>query len=308
MEIKTLKTSADLTLTYYRAGSAREFIVIANAPGMSIEFWSWIIRELQNQYVVLAFDYRGFPNAQSELTDHEVSFDDVIADLSTILAHEAVEAAHFVSWGLGGKLVFEFQQRFPEKVLSLIPISMDNDAIETNANSRFSNAVLGVKQQLDAYPETINTVTKVIRRIGAPSSINLFSTALREAYLQPVLNLIDILVMESSMSNLALHLLERPAGLKNYLKLYEAFCGFEVNAVFENIKVPVVIVGGDSDGIATISLPLRRNIESIPRIEWVTLEKASHFLPIEFPQKTANIIRDAARRANIAKVVSHSLV
>ena len=59
METRTLKTADDLTLTYYVTGSARDLIVIANAPGMSIEFWTWIVRSLRDHYTVLAFDYRG---------------------------------------------------------------------------------------------------------------------------------------------------------------------------------------------------------------------------------------------------------
>ena len=297
METRTLKTAGDLTLTYYVSGSAGDRIVMVNAPGMSVELWSWIVRALRDHYTVLAFDYRGFPDAEKELSDSESSFENVIADLSAILDHEGVPAAHFVSWGLGAKVAFDFHRKFPEKVLSLIPISMDDDALGSDANSTFSQAVLAVKRQLDAVPESINVVTKAIRRIGAPSSINLFLAALQGDDLKPVVKLMDMLVLECSMSNLALDHLERPAGLSNYLKLYAAFSGFEVNADFENIKVPVVIVQGDCDGLAAISPYLRGDLGSIEDVEWKTLEKASHFLPLEYPEKTANIIRGAVSRA-----------
>jgi pimeloyl-ACP methyl ester carboxylesterase len=304
LDIKTLKTPGDLTLTYYRAGSGPEFIVIVNAPGMSVEFWSWVVRELQNDHSVLAFDYRGFPDAGSIFSDDELSFDDLVADLSAILAHEGVSAAHFVSWASGAKLAFEFQRRFPEKVLSLTAIAMDDDVLGSKASSRFSQAVLSVKRHLDAFPESINSVTKAIRRIGAPSGINLFLTALRGEDLKPVLNLMDMLVMESSMSNLALHLLERPEGLSNYLKLYETFSSFEVNTDFENIEVPVVIVEGECDGLAAISPKLRSKLGSIEEVNWETLENASHFLPMEYPEKTANIIRSAVGKAELALLIS----
>jgi pimeloyl-ACP methyl ester carboxylesterase len=186
----------------------------------------------------------------------------------------------------------------------MIPISMDDDAFGANANSRYSQAVLSVKRHLDAVPESINSVTKAIRRIGAPSSINLFLAALRGEDLKPVLDLMDMLVMESSLSNLALHLLERPEGLSNYLKLYEVFSSFEVNTDFENIKVPVVIVEGKCDGLAAISPKLRNKLGSIEGVEWEKLENASHFLPMEFPEKTASIIRSAVGKAELTRLIS----
>ena len=67
METRTLKTAGDLTLTYYVSGSAGDRIVLVNAPGMSVELWSWIVRALRGHYTVLAFDYRGFPDAEKEL-------------------------------------------------------------------------------------------------------------------------------------------------------------------------------------------------------------------------------------------------
>jgi pimeloyl-ACP methyl ester carboxylesterase len=301
METKKLTTADELTLTYYMSGSAGEYIVMVNAPGMSVELWSWIIRELRDQYTVIAFDYRGFPVAERELSDSESRFENVTADLSAILEREGVPAAHFVSWGLGAKVAFDFQRKFPEKVLSLIPISMDDDALGSDANSSFSRAVLAVKRQLDAAPESINSVIKVIRRIGAPSSINLFQAALQGDDLKPIVKLIDMLVLESSMSNLALYHLERSPGLNNYLKLYAAFSGFEVEADFENIKVPVVIVEGDSDGLAAIGPSLRRDLGSIEDVEWKTIERASHFLPMEYPEKTANIIMSAVGRAGSSR-------
>ena len=271
---------------------------------MSVEFWSPIVRALQNDHSVLAFDYRGFPDAGSHLIDDNFSFDDVVADLSAILDHEGVEEGHFVSWASGATLAFEYQRRFPERVLSLTPIAMDDDDLGSNATSSFSRAVLSVKQHLDAFPESINSVTKAIRRIGAPSGINLFLTALRGDELRPVLNLMDMLVMESSMANLALHLLERPEGLSNYLKLYETFSAFDVDVDLPNLDVPVVIVEGGRDGLAAISPELRNKLGALEDVSWETLENASHFLPMEYPEKTANIIRSAVSKAELTLLIS----
>ena len=292
-EIKTLKASDGSMLTYQRAGSGKEVIVLVNAPGMSIEFWSWMVRALHDDHVVIAFDYRGSIDAGSQAGDVELSLDDIVGDLTAILVNEAVTAAYFVSWGLGAKLAFEFYLRFPAKVLSLSPISMDEEVFHRNAKSRYTETVLSVGRQLDASPGSINVVTKTIRRIGAPSSINLFLTALRTDDLGPIVDLMDLLVLENSMSNLALHYLERPEGLVNFLKLYEVFSRFEVDVDFESIDVPVVIIEGECDGLAAIGAQVRNDLDSIPRLEWKTVEKASHFLPIEYPEKTASIIKYA---------------
>lgn len=302
VQTKTLKISDDLTLTYYRAGSAKDCIVIANAPGMSIEFWSSIIRELKNDYTVLAFDYREFPDARSEIRNQQPTFDDVIADVSSILEQEDVTAAHFVSWDLGTKVAFEFHRRHPEKVLSLMPITMSDASVDTDAHSPLAFAVLDIKRHLDVCPELLNAMAKIFKRIGSPSSTNLFLSVLREEKLVPVLNLIDMFEMESSMSNLAFHLLETPAGLKNYLHVYEEFRGFEIACDFKNINVPVVVIEGEADGIARISARVCKDLEAIPQLEWKTLEKASHFAPIECPRKVANIIKDTAQRTTTQSV------
>lgn len=291
MLTKTLTNPEGMKLTYYRAGDGPEHVVIANAPGMSIKFWAPIIQILKEHFTVIAFEYRGFPDCDRELSEEELRFDGLIDDLSLILEHERVEAAHFTSWCLGAKIIFEYYYRFPHKVLSLTPVSFAYTTMGLNPNGSFTAAILDIKRRIETHPESINTMITMMKRIGLVPNADFFTTIFREDEEASTLNLVDVLEMESSVSNLAFYLIDTPNGLKNYLKVYVEFRKADIIAGFKDIELPVVVIAGEKDNITPLNDQLRNDIGSIPSLEYRIVERASHFVILEFPRKVASLIQ-----------------
>lgn len=294
MEKKTLTTRDGIPLNYYRAGDADDAIVIVNAPGMSIKFWASVIKALSDGFTIIAFEYRGYPENQRELSAEEILIDNLVDDMSLLLEREGVEKFNLASWCLGAKLGFEYYRRFPEKVLSLIPISIAYDTLGEGPNGPFSQAILDVQKRIKSDPTSARSMITMMRRIGVVPDADFFTTIFQEKEDAPTLGLIDMLEKESSMSNLAFYMIDDPIGLKNYLNLYEEFRKVDIVRGFKDVKVPVVVVGGDADKITPIDDRARVDLKPIESLKFEVLERASHFILLEFPNKVAKIIREAA--------------
>ncbi|MDP9180014.1 MAG: alpha/beta hydrolase, partial [Gemmatimonadota bacterium] len=188
MKAKRVLSSDGLPLTYYRAGTGDDCLVIANAPGMSIRFWAPVIAELSRAFTVIGFEYRGYPDAAAALSADELAFDNFISDLRLILRAEGVATAHLVSWCFGAKLTWEYQRRYPDEVASLMAFGM----AFTNSDqpdSQFSKALSGIRERIEANPGSTTSMITMMKRMGMVPDQAFFATIFKENEDGPVLSL-----------------------------------------------------------------------------------------------------------------------
>lgn len=296
METRHAVSSDGLPLTYYRAGSGGECVVIANAPGMSIRFWAPVVADLQPSFTVIGFEYRGYPNAAAVLTDDQLEFDHFVSDLRLILDAEGVERAHLVSWCLGGKLTWEYQRRHPQQVASLLSFGMACGHAD-QPDSAFSRALFGIRARIAADPGATRSMITMMKRIGLVPDPEFFETIFKEDEDGPVLSLMDLLEAESSMSSLAYYLLDDPVGLQSYLGMYTVFRRVPVLVSLDRLRIPVTLVVGSEDRMTPILPEYREALLAVPGIRIERVEGASHFLPIELPRRTVRLVTEHVERA-----------
>jgi pimeloyl-ACP methyl ester carboxylesterase len=129
----------------------------------------------------------------------------------------------------------------------------------------------------------------LMRRVGLVPDAAFLASILREDD-QSALTLMDLLEDESSMSTLAFYLLDSAVGLRNYLALYGGFRTARITDVFPSVAVPVTVVTGARDQITPMRPDIAEELEAMPDLQLVTVENASHFLPIEYPRRLATLI------------------
>lgn len=101
-------------LVYFAGGTGGSTIVVLNALGQGIEFWSRLIDRLMETYRVLVWAPRGTvapapPFGLAEQVD----------DLDSVLQNEGVESCHLIGWCTGPKVAVDFYMRRPSSVRSM---------------------------------------------------------------------------------------------------------------------------------------------------------------------------------------------
>jgi|GEM_PF-2145842 len=294
MEEKTYLTHDGVSLRYYTIGSDRRapVVVITSAPGMSIKFWLPIITALQGKYAVLGFDYRGFPKEFGhKLTAGDARFDNLVEDLNMILEKENIEEAHFLSWCSGAKVMLAFYASYPEKFRS---ITMLNPAHKTGGGaekSEFSNVLYGLIDKVGSDERSIERVLKLMKNIGVVPNADFFDYIKEdESGVAHALDLADLLIDESSYSNLAFYMIDDAITLSNYLKIYEEINKTNVEESFFGLSVATLLLMGEQDTISYLTERDRDYIVANESISWKEIPGGSHFMLIEYPTQIATEI------------------
>lgn len=267
----------------------RSTLVITSAPGMSIKFWLPIIDLLQSRYAFLLFDYRGFPKKLArQLTQAECQFHHLVTDLATIIEDAGVECANFVSWCSGTKIMLEFYAQHPERVMTM---SMLNPAFQTGGGmkrSDFSRVLYGLIDKVERDEGSIERVLKLMRSIGEVPNADFFDYLKQEDLgFVHALDLADLLMDESSYSNLAFYMIDDARTLRNYLRIYERINKRDVGESFLKIEIPTLLLMGKRDKISYLTL---RDVRYVAANRWITvkeIEGGSHFMLIEYPKRVA---------------------
>ena len=131
MKIKKGFISANGTNFYYEEVGTGSTLILVHGSSTDTRMWDDQFQVLANYYRVLRYDMRG--HGKSDLPNTE-PYSHAI-DLNAIMGHLSIEKAHLAGLSSGGTTVIDFALSYPDKILSLIPISIS----PTNPNSTKSS-------------------------------------------------------------------------------------------------------------------------------------------------------------------------
>jgi len=103
------------TLTYYIAGTQGEYILVLNALGQPLDYWSRLIDILMRRYRVIIWETRGL-----SLEAGELRLSDLVDDIEVIVRQEQIDSCHLVGWCNGPQVAMEFYVRHPEPILDMV--------------------------------------------------------------------------------------------------------------------------------------------------------------------------------------------
>lgn len=273
MQRRTIGTS-ESPLNYYVGGQGSQVLMIINAYGQSLYFWNNMARFLLDDYRVVAWEMRGTScvaggmNEAFEISRH-------IEDALTIIREENIQSLDIVGWCTGPKLAMEVYRHAPDKVRTLTFItpsfknfpgmshmdtpyeknmepvcrrSLDNPAVATTARRALSAVLSGKKS---AAAEEMGTRVETI--------LELMNESLRTLVVAPFVN---------------------DASLLSYAKQLLNFWDYDISALLPDIQIPVLLVTGEKDEIASPVLA-RHVISGIPNARCAQLTGGNHYLLYE---------------------------
>jgi 3-oxoadipate enol-lactonase len=115
-DIKTIYIGEKPRIAVDVAG-AGPLVMFLHGNGFSRLDWHDQIRDFAPHFTAAAWDARG--HAGSDDYDGPYRFGDVCDDLVRVLDHLGSERTHLVGHSMGGRVVLEFQNRFPDRVKSV---------------------------------------------------------------------------------------------------------------------------------------------------------------------------------------------
>ena len=291
--MQTYKTTThdNLDLSYYVAGAGDDVLMIANVPGLNLRFWFPLMEILSDRFRLIGFEYRGFPENTQLLSPEQLSFDNILRDVETILSAQNVESVHWLSWCAGGLLARAFTERYPDRTLSLVDLSSPLGASPKDAilpTAPFYVRLSEIRELVERSPAIAERICLMMRELGDVPSAEFFET-LRpdDPELQPVLQMVDLLESESSHSNLTFHQIDTPIGLRNYLNLTHSFENYRGD-LQAWLKKPLLLLNGENDGF--LGRPFVGELGWPISLSEIRVPDASHFLVMERPEVVAGHI------------------
>jgi pimeloyl-ACP methyl ester carboxylesterase len=263
-------TVDDARLHFVIKGSGRPVVLIHGNPG-SCQDWSRLYGPLASSYCGFAFDRPG--HGHSERPNHRPITVDVQAQLlHTALKELNVAQPIIVGHSWGGALALAYAVEFPDEAAGLVLLAPA--AYESDDGVSFLT-------KLPALPY----VGDLINFLFTPL---LGASVVRE-------DVQKAFAPDPVPKNYLRHVLTewtRPKKVKWYsvddALLNESLPKF--TPLYSDIRVPVVIVTGDSDMIVPAQENSHRLYEALPHAELVVLEKTGHQIPFTRPDAVVDAI------------------
>jgi len=271
-------TVGDARLHFVIKGAGRPVVLIHGNPG-SCQDWSRLYGPLASRYCGFAFDRPG--HGHSDRSNHRPITVDVQAQmLHTALKELNVEQPILVGHSWGGALALAYALEFQDDVAGLVLLAPA--AYESDDGVSFLT-------KLPAWP----VVGDVVNWLFTPL---LGAWIVRE-------DLQKAFAPDPVPKHYLRHVLSewtRPKKVKWY-SVDDALLGSSLPKFtprYSDIRVPVVIVTGDSDLIVPAKENAHRLYEALPHAELVVLEKTGHQIPFTRPSAVVDAIdRVAAKTA-----------
>ncbi len=267
-------TKSNKKVSYYKNfnsfDATKETIIFNYGLVCSHEHFKHQIEFFSKTHNILAHNYRGHFNSESEVDFKDVNFENICSDIRQIYSKENLTQAHHIGHSMGVNVSLEFSKNYPHLVKSLTLIAGTAQPVfGTMFNSNIVehlNPIL--KIIFNKYPNAVNNFWKhtkhnpLIKRIIHQGGFNIDTVS------QEFIN-----IYLEKINELGPHL---------FLRLLEEMNSHEALSFISQIKHKTLIIGGDNDKVIP-NYNQRILHEKIQYSELFILRNGSHVPQIDFP-------------------------
>ncbi len=249
-------------------------ILIANGIGAGMGMWRLVLPRLVDAGTsVVMWDYRGLGDSgapASDRIDPGAHAEDGLA----VARHFGLARFSLVAWSTGGRIAIEMATRDPNRIESLALVCAGaghsmrrfvrflelSPILPTAAGvaKHFSGPIEGAWRRVVSRPEFAG----LVRQSGMIGPTG------------------DIAALVEHSRDLA------RCDARSLLATFEAVVGDSGESLLRSLEPPVFLIGGARDRWTPARM-LEDHARKIPRARLEIYEGATHFLPIEYPEKLA---------------------
>ena len=268
----------DTLIAAARSGSGDGLpVLVIPAIGATMVVWRKALVDVGRERSVVSWDLRGLHSSyppESDRLDAGAHAEDAVAALE----HFGIERSHVASWSNGSRIALELASRYPERVATL--------ALVSGGFGHPLGRLLRWREPQSALP----LLASAAKHFASPLSLGLSALVSRPE--------IGGLVRQSGMiaatadTGALVELLRDLArcDLRTLLEIFEEVAGDDALALLPSIEAPTLVVVGERDQFTP-----RRMVEqmaaTIPQARLEIYDRATHYLPIEYPARLGDDLR-----------------
>ncbi len=273
---RDLVTSFDGTAiapVYEKDGSGTP-LVVANAVGTNLTVWRPTLSAMRVARPLVSWDLRGQHGSgppASDRRDASAHAQDGIA----VLDHYGIEPFALVAWSSGARIAAQIAHEHPDRVRSLVLVCGGTGRGVTRALRHLEvmsllPSVVGVAKHFSAYlGGAFRTVTRRPELAGLVRQSGMIGPTA------------DIPVLVEMLKDMA------SMDMRELLASYEAVAGDAAPELLGTIQAPTLLVAGERDQFTPLRV-MQDMARAIPGAELEVYDEATHYLPIEFPDRLAH--------------------
>ena len=251
-------------------------LLVCNAVGANLASWRKVLVDVARERPIVSWDLRGLGESQapiSERIDPGAHAEDAIA----VLDHYGLDKFVVASWSNGARIALELAHRYPESVAALSIVS-----------GGYGHA-LGRLFRLE-IASVLPTIAGVAKHFASflEGPFRSFTTRPEFAGLIRQSGLIGATADTGSMVDLLKGMASCDG--RTFLAMYEAIAGDAAPDLLDDVSAPTLIVVGERDPFTPRAVS-EQMAERIPGARLLVYERATHYLPIEFPAKLSDDLR-----------------
>ncbi len=250
-------------------------LVLVNGLGGNITSWKHVVRGFAGHYRVLSYDYRGLYRSAPALKWDSYTVADHARDLEYLLETHAPQGAIVCGWSMGVQVILELHRRRPDLVRAFVAL---NGTPGKPFETAFHTDLLQAR-----FERTFRMCRAHWQRVA-----RLRPLLARQAVIQTFVRSLQVAGIASwtldkkVFSELALEWVEMDLGV--YAWIFEQLGHHDASDILPHVTAPTLVIAGQADRFT----PAHRSelmAEIIPDSELYVIPKATHFCPVEFPDR-----------------------
>jgi len=267
-------------LNYFVAGSQGPRVLILNALGQGLEFWSRMTDQLMLDYRIVLWETRGIESESEplQMRDH-------LEDIESVMEQEGINACHVIGWCTGPQLAAELFLRRPESILGMVFLnSVFKFVNRPELETPYSINLEKLCRLLDLHPEM---APSVMRSLSTPpaNDINLMDETDTNNAAQQVLSLTNV--------DLRTHVLapfRTVTTTLSYARQILSLLSCPTLEKASRVEAPILIVGCEYDQVASAAKS-REAAGLFPRCRHIELPGATHYSLYDRTELVAAMLR-----------------
>ncbi len=263
---------ADGTQLYYRVmGDGEIPLVLNDGIGCEGYAWKYFIPYFEKNYKIVHWNYKGHGRSDMPRTMDHLGIEDSCHDLAKLFDFLDLPPVVMVGHSMGVQVVFEMAHLYPEKVCGLVPIcgSYGNPLDTFHDNKLLKTVFPYLKSAIDSHTDVLQKVWTIIT-----TSELAYQIAVHMEVNGKLVNRNDFTPYFEHIGKMDVNL---------FASMLAAAQQHSAKPHLPNIKVPVVIIGGERDTFTPMWLSHEMQ-GLIPGGELLMIPGGSHTAPIEMPE------------------------
>lgn len=260
-------------------------LLVCNAVGANNAPWKRVLVDLERERPVMTWDHRGLLGSGPPATDRldpGAQAEDALA----VVDHNGFDDFVIASWSNGSRIALEVATRYPDRTKALVMIC-----------GGFGHPFGRLFRHLEVA-SLLPSIAGVAKHFGAT-----LQAPLRALTERPELTGLirqSGFVGPTADGPALVELLRGIAAcdLKTFFSTFEEIAGDAAPELAPNVQAPTLLIAGEKDQFTPLSMITEMH-EAMPGSRLLVYEKATHYLPIEYPAKVSDDIRAFLRELSL---------